>query len=169
MVDAVSTARNDCGSFRRNEKAAWQGQTVDIRLWHRASPYRTLPVCRQGPGEEGMEQEGERKKEFHLMTCAEAHSLRLEDLGLEASSGFQAAVCSPSNIERHWPKGRLTGGGGCEVIVIFQKYKQHCRQRPENQSAERIVHRAVWRLFRLNLLSIPWELWRSWDCLDLDR
>ena len=143
MVDAVSTARNDCGSFRRNEKAAWQGQTVDIRLWHRASPYRTLPVCRQGPGEEGMEQEGERKKEFHLMTCAEAHSLRLEDLGLEASSGFQAAVCSPSNTERHWPKGRLTGGGGCEVIVIFQKYKQHCRQRPENQSAERIVHRAV--------------------------
>lgn len=31
MVDAVSTAQNDCGSV---EKAAWQGQTVDIRLWH---------------------------------------------------------------------------------------------------------------------------------------
>ena len=78
MVDAVSTAQNDCGSL---EKAAGQGQTVDIRLWHRAAPYRTLPVCRQGPGEEGTEQEGERKKEFHLMTCAEAHSWRLEDLG----------------------------------------------------------------------------------------
>lgn len=105
MVDAVSIARNDCGSL---EKAAWQGQTVDIGLLPLA---HCRTVCGQDAGEEGMEQEGERK-EFHLVTCAKAHSWCLEDLGLETSSGFQAAVCSPSNIERHWPKGRLTGGGG---------------------------------------------------------
>lgn len=81
MVDAVSTAQNDCGSV---EKAAWQGQTVDIRLWHWAAPYCTT-VCGRGPGEEGTEQEGERKEEFYLMICAEAHSWRLEDLGLETA------------------------------------------------------------------------------------
>lgn len=87
------------------------------RPWTSGSAIGLLPlahcrtVCGQDAGEEGMEQEGERK-EFHLVTCAKAHSWCLEDLGLETSSGFQAAVCSPSNIERHWPKGRLTGGGG---------------------------------------------------------
>lgn len=145
MVDAVSTARNDCGSL---EKAAWQGQTVDIRLWHWASPYCTLPnSVGRGPGEEGTEQEGERKEEFHLMICAEPQPLAPGRSGAGSSSGFQAAVCSPSNTERHWPKRKVDWGRGCEAIVIFQKYKQHCRQRPENQSAERIVHRAVCDVF----------------------
>lgn len=40
MVDAVSTARNDCGSLK---KAAWQGQTVDTGLWHWVAPSHTLP------------------------------------------------------------------------------------------------------------------------------
>lgn len=141
MVDAVSTARNDCGSL---EKAAWQGQTVDIRLWHWAAPYCTLPNSVRARPWGGRDRARRRKKGgVPPDDMCRGTQLAPGRSGAGSSSGFQAAVCSPSNTERHWPKGRLTGGGGCEAIVIFQKYKQHCRQRPENQSAERIVHRAV--------------------------